>query len=206
VRLFKMQGDVLGAGLGNTDKGAVVFNVLEQGLLSEWNYANPHLAMQAGYIITAVNGITGYWDILEELQKPGVLAMDVSTTPPNGAGPSWFEEIAEMSKKIQAQGSKSSFMLRLQPQDQRTNSKEFSSLATVRAGDCGIDQCAICIEDVSPDDTLTQLPCGHGFHSLCVARWLTQGGKHAQGKRQCCPLCCRKVVGTGDGGVTASDS
>jgi len=204
VKLFKSPGDVLGAGLGNTDKGAVIFNIQEHGLLSEWNFKNPLRAMRTGYIITSVNGITGYWDILEELQRPGMLAMEVSTTPPDNAGPGWFEEITEMSKKLQAQGTKSSFMLRLQPRDQ-DQQQMFSSLPTVRAGDCGVDQCAICIDDVNPDDSLVQLPCGHAFHPLCAARWLTQGGKHSQGKRQCCPLCCRKIVSTVDGGISIAE-
>jgi len=204
VRVHKRAGDVLGAGLGNTDKGAVIFNVQENGLLDGWNKANPDEQLYSGLIIAEVNGITGYWSILEELRRPGVLTMKITAIPPKNAGPNWYEEIADMGRNLEAQGGKSSFMLRLHPQD-GSKSQTFSSLPTIRAGDCGVDQCAICIDDVNPDETLVQLPCGHAFHALCAARWLTQAGKHSQGKRQCCPLCCRKVVGTADGGISTAE-
>jgi hypothetical protein len=206
VRVHKMLGDVLGAGLGNTDKGAVIFNIQPNGLLDNWNQAaSLEEKLDSGLIITEVNGTTGYWSILEELRKPGPLDMRVSRKPPKSAGPNWFEEIREMGRNLESQGGKSSFMLRLQPQDPKMKSQTFSSLPTVRARDCEVYQCTICIEDVNPDESLVQLPCGHAFHALCAARWLTQAGKHASGKRQCCPICCRKVVSTADGGISTAE-
>merc|ERR1719188_2684613 len=148
-------------------------------------------------IIAEVNGISGYWLILEELRRPCVLVMKVTATPPKNAEPNWYEQIADMGRQLEAQDGQSSFMLKLQPQD-GSKSETFSSLPTIRAGDCGVDQCAICIDDIQPDETLVQLPCGHAFHALCAARWLTQAGKHSRGKRQCCPLCCRKVDAADD--------
>jgi hypothetical protein len=205
LQLVKRQGDVLGAGLGNTDKGAVIFNIQENGLLDGWNKTQVLNPLRPGLIITEVNGVMGYWNILDELRRPGVLDMKVSAEPPQNAGPNWFQEIAEMGKNLEAQGGKSSFMLRLQPQDPSTKN-QFSSLPTVRAADCGVDQCAICIDDVGPDEQLVQLPCKHAFHALCAARWLTQAGRHSQGKRQCCPLCCQKVVCSPDGGIVTGRS
>jgi hypothetical protein len=203
VQLEKRQGDVLGAGLGNTDKGAVIFNIQKNGLLDLWNKAQELQPLRPGYIITEVNGITGYWDIIEELRRPGVLHMKITAEPPAFAGPNWFDEITEMGKNLEAKGARSSFMLRLQSQEPGAENG-FQSLPTVRAGDCGVDQCAICMDDVPPEESLVQLPCGHAFHALCAARWLTQAGKHSQGKRQCCPLCCQKVVCSPDGGIVFS--
>lgn len=201
VTVEKRQGDLLGAGLGNTDKGAVIFNVQEGGLLDKWNKANPDQLLRSGLIIEEVNEVSGYWNMLEELRKHGPLRMKISATPPPNAKANWFEDIANIGKSLEAQGGKSSFMLRLQPQDPKAKNQTFSSLPNIRAGDCGVEQCVICLEDVAANEILVQLPCQHAFHALCAARWLTQAGRSSQGKRQCCPLCCRKVVSTPDGGI-----
>merc|ERR1719387_602127 len=93
-------------------------------------------------------------------------------------------------------------MLRLQPQDPNCKDRNnFSTLSCVRAGSIGVDQCAVCLEDVSEQETLVQLPCQHAFHALCAARWLTQDTQNAPR----CPLCCRTMVGTPEGGVCAVD-
>jgi len=135
-----------------------------------------------------------------------VLSLEVSGAPPPSAAPNWIEEIEEAGRKFEAQGGRASFMVQLKLQDPGAATKKtFASFPTARAGECGIDQCAICLEDVDPDDQVVELPCSHFFHSSCAARWLVQSGKHAQGKRQCCPLCCRRVFGTADGGLGTSD-
>jgi len=203
LRLHRGKSDYLGASLGNTEKGAVIFDVQERGLLHRWNLTNPDKMVRPGFIITEVNGVTGYWPLLDEVKKPGVLSMVISATPPRNAGPRWFEEIEEMGKSFEKQQTSgqtnhSPFMIRL--------GGAFSSLPTARAGDCGVDQCAICLEDVDADEHLVQLPCRHAFHSICAARWLTEAGSHAQGKRQCCPLCCQKVVCSPEGVIAISSS
>jgi hypothetical protein len=193
----------MGASLGNTDKGAVIFDIQERGLLHRWNLANPDSMVCPGFIITEVNGVTGYWPLLDEIKRQGVLSMVISATPPKNAGPRWFQEIEEMGKsfekqqQLSGQSNHSPFMIRL--------GGAFSSLPSARAGDCDVDQCAICLEDVDADEQLVQLPCKHAFHSVCAARWLTQAGAHAQGKRQCCPLCCQKVLGASEGGPGDSE-
>jgi hypothetical protein len=197
VQIVKREGDVLGAGLGNTDNGAVIFNIQENGLLDAWNRTQLSNPLRPGFIITEVNGAVGYWDILEEVQRPGVLDMRVSAEPPSGSGPNWFREAAEMGRSFEEkwsfepQGDRSP-MLRLHPQD------EYSSLPTVRAADCGVDQCAICIDDVGPNDSLLLLPCNHAYHPLCVARWLTQGTPCGS-SRHSCPLCCRRMINSREG-------
>lgn len=80
-----------------------------------------------------------------------------------------------------------------------------SSLPSVRAKTCGAVQCPICMEDVAPDQMLAQLPCKHAFHTLCVARWLSQTKLSESGQTRSCPLCCRKVVCCPEGGMTCSE-
>merc|ERR1719424_2152155 len=118
LRLHRGKSDYLGANLGNTDKGAVIFDVQERGLLHSWNMENPDRMVRPGLIITEVNGVTGYWPLLDEVKKTGVLSMVISAIPPKNAGPNWFEEIEEMGKSFEqqqssGQPSSSPFLIRL---------------------------------------------------------------------------------------------
>lgn len=45
-----------------------------------------------------------------------------------------------------------------------------------------LDTCAICIDDYEVGDKLMCLPCGHAFHTNCIARWLIE-------RSATCPLC-----------------
>ena len=42
--------------------------------------------------------------------------------------------------------------------------------------------CAICLDEFTPGDTLRRLPCQHVFHGTCIARWLIE-------RSAVCPLC-----------------
>lgn len=56
---------------------------------------------------------------------------------------------------------------------------------------CGNDekgQCAVCLMDFEPGDSLRTLECTHSFHMACVDQWLAQSGQ--------CPVC-KKPVGEG---------
>lgn len=198
VRVCVRPGDALGAAFGITPKGALIFAIDQRGLLSRWNRANGQQVLRPGVTIVEVNGVTGYWSIVEELQKSGTLAMKVSTDPPNNAGANWFQEIQQAGKRMTEQASvrRNSLLVPLQPGGAYTDSRSFSNLPTMPAGDCDIDQCAICIGDVHPEDRLVQLPCLHLFHALCAARWLAESGKVGQGQRNRCPLCCREIAST----------
>jgi len=198
VRVCVRPGDALGAAFGITPKGALIFAIDQRGLLSRWNRANGQQLLRPGVTIVEVNGVTGYWSIVEELQKSGTLAMKVSTDPPNNAGPNWFQEIQQAGKRMTEQASvrRNSLLVPLEPGGAYTDRRIFSNLPTMLAGDCDIDQCAICIGDVHPEDRLVQLPCLHYFHALCAARWLSESGKAGQGQRNRCPLCCREIAST----------
>lgn len=44
------------------------------------------------------------------------------------------------------------------------------------------DLCAICIDNLEPEDDIRALPCHHVFHADCITPWLTT-------RRAICPLC-----------------
>mmetsp|Transcript_3693 Transcript_3693/g.8425 ORF Transcript_3693/g.8425 Transcript_3693/m.8425 type:complete len:672 (-) Transcript_3693:1405-3420(-) len=44
------------------------------------------------------------------------------------------------------------------------------------------DECTICLDEFEPGVRVRQLPCGHVFHSTCIARWLIE-------RSAVCPLC-----------------
>lgn len=44
------------------------------------------------------------------------------------------------------------------------------------------DECAVCLDDFEEGMRLRKLPCGHVFHSNCIARWLIE-------RSAVCPLC-----------------
>eukprot|EP00526_Cylindrotheca_closterium_P008660 CAMPEP_0113616602 /NCGR_PEP_ID=MMETSP0017_2-20120614/8325_1 /TAXON_ID=2856 /ORGANISM="Cylindrotheca closterium" /LENGTH=511 /DNA_ID=CAMNT_0000525923 /DNA_START=265 /DNA_END=1800 /DNA_ORIENTATION=+ /assembly_acc=CAM_ASM_000147 len=45
-----------------------------------------------------------------------------------------------------------------------------------------LGECSICLDDFLPGQRVRQLPCGHVFHSTCIARWLVE-------RNAVCPLC-----------------
>ncbi|VEU36162.1 unnamed protein product [Pseudo-nitzschia multistriata] len=44
------------------------------------------------------------------------------------------------------------------------------------------DECTICLDEFVPGVRVRELPCGHVFHSTCIARWLIE-------RSAVCPLC-----------------
>jgi len=201
IRLEKEPGGAIGASLGNVPTGAVVFCAQEGGVLDGWNKENPDKAVQPGFIIEEVNGVSGYWPMLESLRMSRELVVKIAMVPPTSAGPTWFEDIAALAKQFEQSDSGSHFLLRLPQQDptNSTDEKTFAGLPSVVASMAGVDQCAICLEDVSSEEVLTQLPCHHAFHPLCAARWLSQCSTQCASRKHSCPLCCRQMVNTQEG-------
>merc|ERR1740121_3101766 len=57
VQLVKRQGEILGAGLGSTERGAVIFSIQENGLFDAWNRSQQlSNRLRPGITITEVNG------------------------------------------------------------------------------------------------------------------------------------------------------
>ena len=67
----------------------------------------------------------------------------------------------------------------------KLTSATFAQLVADCGGACD-DKCAVCQEQFSDADTLTQLLCKHHFHQDCVGQWL-QGSKM-------CPVCMVEVT------------
>ncbi|CAK0813257.1 unnamed protein product [Prorocentrum cordatum] len=126
IRLHKGAGDAIGASLGDVPTGAVLYCAQEGGVLDRWNKENPDAAVRPGFIIEQVNGVRGYWRLLDELRGPGPLDVRVSTVPPPSAGPNWFET---MAKKIELSKDRSQFMVRL-PTEASQDEKELCGPAS----------------------------------------------------------------------------
>lgn len=199
VNIQRKKGDVVGAVLGNTKSGAVVISISEGGILDQWNANNPYHNVRPGFIVEEVNGQGGYWNVMKQMRKLGNLTIKISQ-PPADASPSWFEQVEEMARAMEKQATNDLILLKLQPKHASdATASKVASLQCTRASDCGVDQCAICLEDVLPNETLVQLPCTHAFHRLCVGRWLEQSMAMSSGRQHSCPLCCRKLACTGEG-------
>ncbi|CAK0808190.1 unnamed protein product [Prorocentrum cordatum] len=153
IRLHKGAADALGASLGMVPTGALLYSVEEGCVLDRWNKANPDAAVLPGCVIEQVNGVGGYWPLMEELRRSGPLEVRVSAVPPQSAGPNWFEDVAKIGREMGIT-DKSPFMVRL-PSEASQGEKVFTSFPSVVACAAGIDQCAICFEDVGSDEVLT---------------------------------------------------
>ena len=53
-------------------------------------------------------------------------------------------------------------------------------------GDDGKADCSICMDEVAPEEEVTQLPCRHWFHHQCVAAWLKE--------HDTCPHCRKGIT------------
>ncbi|CAK0828214.1 unnamed protein product [Prorocentrum cordatum] len=157
IRLHKGAGEALGVSLGILPTGAVLYCLEEGYVLDKWNKENPDAAVRPGFVIEQVNGVSGYWPLMEEMRREGPLEARVSTVPPQSAGPNWLEDIATMGRNIELSNDKSPFMVRLSAEASQ-NEKALTSFPSVVACAAGLDKCAICLEDFDPNDMLTELP------------------------------------------------
>mmetsp|Transcript_40606 Transcript_40606/g.75989 ORF Transcript_40606/g.75989 Transcript_40606/m.75989 type:complete len:249 (-) Transcript_40606:298-1044(-) len=69
--------------------------------------------------------------------------------------------------------------------------RTFSSLPEIvfegaeNLGDAEEEQCVICRTEFETGETLTQLPCKHHYHGMCIQQWLTIN--------KLCPMCSKEV-------------
>lgn len=54
------------------------------------------------------------------------------------------------------------------------------------AAAAAMGRCVVCLEEFKPGGRRKRLPCGHGFHTRCIDRWLRT--------RANCPVCQQSVV------------
>lgn len=50
----------------------------------------------------------------------------------------------------------------------------------------GDEMCVVCLDEMTVDQLVRRLPCGHTFHSSCIRLWLR--------RKNACPCCCKTVV------------
>eukprot|EP00928_Gymnodinium_smaydae_P041406 TRINITY_DN28024_c0_g4_i1.p2 TRINITY_DN28024_c0_g4~~TRINITY_DN28024_c0_g4_i1.p2 ORF type:complete len:217 (-),score=22.66 TRINITY_DN28024_c0_g4_i1:525-1175(-) len=51
------------------------------------------------------------------------------------------------------------------------------------------EMCCVCLSDMVPGDLITELSCGHLYHTSCVEGWTTHQLEDG-GRSVCCPLRC----------------
>lgn len=61
------------------------------------------------------------------------------------------------------------------------------SFPKMKACDCDVTECRVCLQSVSPQDQILRLPCQHGFHEECITKWACE-------YRGDCPLCGKSLV------------
>lgn len=61
------------------------------------------------------------------------------------------------------------------------------SFPRMKACDCDVTECRVCLQSVSPQDQILRLPCQHGFHEECITKWACE-------YRGDCPLCGKSLV------------
>ena len=61
------------------------------------------------------------------------------------------------------------------------------------AGGPDATACAICLTRLERGEVESRLPCGHGFHEVCVGRWFARS--------KCCPQCRRSLAERLEGGI-----
>jgi len=72
------------------------------------------------------------------------------------------------------------------PRKGRAPASLVEHLPQQQAHDCGATECAICLCEFQPHDSVTKLPCSHAFCPPCIVTWLTE-------HRNECPLCLASI-------------
>jgi len=67
--------------------------------------------------------------------------------------------------------------------------KSVDDLPKVSSESCDSKECGVCLSAWGANESVTQLPCQHVFHPVCIGRWLTQC-------KNACPLCSAAIDGS----------
>merc|ERR1719498_2095090 len=68
------------------------------------------------------------------------------------------------------------------PTIRKRNNYILTQLPKRKAHECNLETCSICLAGSMGDEDITELPCGHLFHTKCIEPWLTECRNH-------CPMC-----------------
>jgi len=197
VDVVKVSGKQLGAVIQEKGGYAVIHSVAARGLLWDWNLGNPSKKVVAGDTLYAANDASGsYWDVIAELEKTGPVRLVLlrgARAKRQRQRPPLSAESMELVH-MQYRALRPEDYERLRRLDETVKPTDIvpqelvNELPVHRADECsGMTECQICLEDVTPGELVTRLPCGHGYHRHCVHKWLTQ--HHGN-----CPYCSEPVT------------
>eukprot|EP00931_Biecheleriopsis_adriatica_P024372 TRINITY_DN15205_c0_g1_i1.p1 TRINITY_DN15205_c0_g1~~TRINITY_DN15205_c0_g1_i1.p1 ORF type:complete len:260 (+),score=41.17 TRINITY_DN15205_c0_g1_i1:72-782(+) len=176
--------------LTNPSDGLIVTQVKSGGILSE--------AVKMGDRILAVNGVSGNRSALRLLRSEGTLDLLIKDGEPaskrraaahhlrqhlqqRSFGPEDFELLLALDEAQAEPGDRNA--------EQSIHCKAedlLHGLPRFHGSDFPEAECAICLEDISPNDELVQLPCKHMFHTGCADCWLSR-------RKRCCPMCMSEL-------------
>jgi len=198
VTLEKGSDDVLGIDMMEKDGDILIARVKQAGLFPEWNERNPEDRVCDGDLVVSVNGcVYNFWEKVTLLQGTGTMELVVKSTggrvnlpqdrlpmalPMESARPGmadWGDyEFADHLAGATGEAREA----------KATVQKSFvDKLPRLLAEKCGVAECSVCLDDITYDTCIVQLPCSHGFHEDCIERWLTE-------KSDACPVCNASVT------------
>mmetsp|Transcript_85760 Transcript_85760/g.135448 ORF Transcript_85760/g.135448 Transcript_85760/m.135448 type:complete len:223 (+) Transcript_85760:55-723(+) len=188
----KCSDDVLGIDMMEKDGDILIARVKQAGLFPDWNERNPEARVRDGDLVVSVNGCTdNFWEKVSLLQGTGIMEVVVKST---GSRANLPQDRLPMAMPMQnattamADWGDYEFADHLagvtgEERARCTVEKSFiDTLPRVVAGNCGVTECSICLDEMSCETCVVRLPCSHCFHEECIEKWLTE-------KSHACPVC-----------------
>jgi len=180
------------------DKDLLITSITDDGRIWAWNQENPDREIRRGDRIFEVDGIRGdSKKMVEKIKKAGnVVKLRLQ---PRGCMNVDAESRLALQVMMQGQDLSPDDLELLAILDPSIACKEepldptneigpvIEALPRVCARECDEDECAICLDDFTPDSIVTRLPCGHCYCTPCISAWLTQRQSH-------CPVCLESII------------
>jgi len=184
VNVTKVDGTMIGLRLSADGSNLRITRVSNDGLIANWNEANPSKQVRRDDRVVEVNGTRGdartmlrvctSCPNLELVVRPTAeIEQRLRTMQYCNLSRDDFEFLCWLDEAIP---TKTGMHRRFVAQLPRT-------MAPSRGA---VDTCAICLTDCDDEGGVTQLPCRHRFCTKCIMQWLTDC-------RVQCPLCNTSV-------------
>jgi len=174
AELTRVSGGPLGMRLKQGAGGLLlVCDFDEHGVVGAWNAQNPSMKVSSGDRIIAVNSVpvgSPRAAVIAELRK-NTVRLVLSSGP---AGDTW--DTRALSTREESWAS----LDHLLPEG------FMETMTRCTARECQAIECCICLEELDPESSVVQLPCGHAFHPRCAESWLSQ---RPTVKCATCPMC-----------------